>query len=619
MRSAPILALLLACSGSPEPTPTPVGDDGASGDEGGGSADDGGESGEGTGDGTDSGLQPPDVTWCEAGEEPAWKLTDLAPEAGVQHPHSRGRGIVFADFDGDRWPDLYTANDDDENRLYLNNQDGTFRIAADSPELERYTTSVSAADFDADGDLDLWMGCGGFVALCDNGLFRNEGVVDGEVQWTDVTESSGLATAKAGATFGGSWFDYDNDGDLDLFVVNKDLRETWFNGYPSPEPGDWVDITPPEEPDWEGEDYSYADELWRNEGDGTFTNVADSAGIAGGSNSHQAAILDYDQDGWLDVYVPALFQPNLLWHNQGDGTFVEATPDALKVPIAAFGAQAQDFDQDGRIDILVAVHSDRSMDHEFESDRLFLSLADGSWLDATESTELNRVAKEDIDPGPEDYAGAVMGNQAGDLDGDGYMEMLYGDGGPGAGHGRVNRLWTTRQEGDVLRFRSRTEHIDDEPRWTGEGDKPWIYPFRSHGTGFVDFDRDGDMDLFVSNGGLFGDQREPNQLFRNDSSCRNGFVRVELRGTTSNPHGVGAKVQLADGPEDTRSWVHTLNHDLASGFNSSKETLVTVGAGSDAGPYTLTIHWPLTGTEIYEGIERGAEVVIVEGTGIVDP
>lgn len=555
--------------------------------------------------------------WCAPGEEPTWQLTDVAPWAGVQHHWSRGRGITTADLNGDGWPDLYEANDNDVNRLYINQQDGRFAVQQPGPELAVMTTSVSAADYDEDGDLDLWLGCGGFSMLCPNGLFRNDGNdAEGFPVWTEVTVAAGMGTERPAATFGGSWFDYDNDGDLDLFVVNKDLRKTWFDGYPSPEPGDWGDIPEPPEPDWDSEEYTSADVLWRNEGDGSFTDVSEASGLGGEHNSHQAAIADFDLDGDLDVYIPTFFDRNQLYLNDGDGTFTEDTPFELQWPNASFAAQAQDFDGDGLVDILVAAHYDEAMEHIFELDAVYLNQGDGSWVEATEEMELNAVRAEGEATPEVEYAGAVMGNQAGDLDGDGLMEMMYGDGGPGYEHHRVNRLWTVRMEEGGPVFRSRREHVDDRPQWFGPGEQPWTYPFRSHGTGFFDYDRDGDMDLFVSNGGLFADQREPNQLFRNDQSCRMGFVRVILEGTRSNIHGVGARVQLSDGPAGSETWRHTVNHDLASGFNSSKEALVTVGAGSDPGPYTLTVHWPGGDTEVHEGVARGSEVRVVEGEGL---
>ena len=322
------------------------------------------------------------------------------------------------DFDGDGDIDLWLANLGDGSTLFLNDGDGSF-TKQDVPHTT-WATAVAIADYDGDGDPDVFEACGGFSSTCSNGLFRNDGVSDnGKVLFTDVSDSSGIGLPQR-ANHGGAWQDYDMDGDLDLFVASKDVQS--FCAISIHQLWQAIEGRPAVEFDASSEDL-----LYRNRGDGTFEEVAKFAGIADPGDGHQGAWLDYNGDHLPDLFVPVFKGDNLLYRNLGDGRFEEVTPEVLKKPFLAFGAIAEDFDNDGFVDLLVAArHSYREetfLEISTEMHGLYLNNGSG---DFTQTAEASGLANLETMEG----LGGVMGFQSGDLNLDGWLDVVYGNGGP---------------------------------------------------------------------------------------------------------------------------------------------------------------------------------------------
>jgi len=508
------------------------------------------------------------VELCEyvGGAPQELALADAAPEAGVQELVAN-MGIGAEDWDDDGDIDVMLTGASQPTPLYLNAGNGTF-VGASSPPTVQEGTGVSMPDYDGDGDPDLYLSCGQWTFGCSNRLYRNDGPGDdGQPDFVDVTEEAGLHDT-APSNFGGVWADYDLDGDLDLFQATKAIGAG----------------APPE------------DLLYRNDG-GVFVEVGAEAGIDSPTHSHQAAWLDFDEDGFADLYVPTLDGPNHLFHNSGDGTFEEVTTDALAEPMSAFGVIADDFDNDGHIDLMVNGRSDAWIGM-VEEHGLFFGDGAGGWTDASLTIGLNA-------PGDPSTLVETMGFQAADLDLDGYLEVVFGSGDPEAG--AVNSMGTFVSDGEGgVRWEDRSWLIDVPPVGEGLPD----YPYRTHGMAAFDYDGDDLPDLMMGNGG--GGHSGPIRLWRNASPDPGGQVRIRLVGTRSNPDGVGARVRVSDGPEGDSSWeVYRFNWPT-SGFNSSRPRVLRIGTGRCPGPHHVTVTWPDGGRQVVEGAPGGELTTIVE-------
>ena len=206
------------------------------------------------------------------------------------------RGLAWVDYDNDGWIDLSIGNTLGGTRLFQNNRDGSFTdvslaVGYDS-DSTRHAWGTVWADYDNDGDLDWYIVYGGFGPPIENQLWRNDVNVNGK--FTNITDSMG-DTGGAGDTFGAAWGDFDNDGNIDLIISNLNSPLV----------------------------------LLRNRGDGTFQDVTVSAGIVAQDDSRMAPIwIDYDLNGFPDIFIPVLNNPNLLFHNNGNGTFTEVAAQA---------------------------------------------------------------------------------------------------------------------------------------------------------------------------------------------------------------------------------------------------------------------------------------------------
>lgn len=520
-----------------------------------------------------------------------WSLTDVALAAGVQDRLTIQKGVGAADFDGDGDLDLYLANAASTARLLVNEGDGTFRELPDPPGAE-LGWGLVIFDYDLDGDPDIFLSSGGFLGAGTARLFRNEGASadNGFVAFTDQSEASGFGDVPIPA-MGGALADYDLDGDTDIFVP---VQSDFF--------GVAGDISATGDT---------RNRLYRNEGDGTFTEVGQEAGVGASASSSPSAWLDVDEDGWLDLFVPVLHGDNILYRNLGDGTFQKSTPPVLRFPDMSLASIAQDVDHDGHMDLLVSEYYQPWMEFYLPGvsiappwgDRLYLGDGKGGFVDATVASGMSAG-----EPPPE--RAGTMGFQIGDLDLDGYHEILFGNGGPLVQGGEVNRLLSARPGGALgVVFEDRTSLIDSVAAEDGNLLYPYAqYPYRTHGSIFFDYDGDDDVDLFLGNGGADASQIEPNRLFRNDAEPVHGWVKVLLRGVGGEIAGFGSVVRVSDAAGDAATWQVFHSVACSSGFNACVYGAQQIGTGKRAGPYVVTVRWPGAVETVVEDVAPYATV-----------
>jgi len=429
-------------------------------------------------------------------------FADVSGDAGVDDDDN-GAGIAWGDCDNDGYLDLYVVNDvgagyGAENLLYRNNGDGTFTDIAETAGVTSvgYGLCVAWADYDADGLLDFYLTNNAHTIFCygqSNKLYRNKG---GNV-FQDVTESAGVN--EQGNGMGVSWCDYDNDGDQDLLVIN----------FASPYLG-----SPEDNPSV----------LYRNNGDGTFTDVSSIAGISHLDGGHSGIWGDYDNDGDMDLFITnnsttisqsppiSTSGENVLYRNNNDGTFSDVTETAgLDERATSIEATWVDYDNDGDLDLHV-VNGGIQRD---ESSNLYQNNGDGTFIDVA----------------------SIAGIQN-----------------------------------------------------TGNGE----------GATWGDYDNDGDMDFYAVN------YRETNRLYRNYGND-NHWITIKTTGTSDNRAGIGARVVIT-----TDSGSQMREVDGGSGFCSQDSLWVHFGLGSDESINTLKITWPNGTIQTFTDLETNQTIEIAE-------
>jgi len=329
------------------------------------------------------------------------RFLNVAPLVGLDSrgPNMLG-GSVFDDFTGDGRPDILVLSGDWDlgGSLFVNRGDGKFEDRGTSAGLadQMLSVNLAPADFDNDGDLDVLALRGGWEAPYRLSLLRNKG--DGV--FDDVTVSAGLGEPIASQS--AAWGDYDNDGLLDLYVAGEyDLRQV---------------ATP----------QNFC-RLYRNRGDGTFENVAEKAGVQNVGFAKGVAWGDYDDDGDLDLYVSNMMGPNRLYRNNGDGTFTDVAPElGVTEPVDSFSCWFWDYDNDGRLDLFVAGFRASLQDivadmlgqpAKGERPRLYRNLGPEGFKDVAAEVGLNRVT-------------LPMGSNFADIDNDGFLDVFLATGRP---------------------------------------------------------------------------------------------------------------------------------------------------------------------------------------------
>ena len=495
-----------------------------------------------------------------APEAPFARFVDIGPELGLDVLSLSG-GAVADDFDGDGWLDLVVSDWDPsaQIRYFRNTGDGSFSERTREAGLTGILGGLNLihADYDNDGDLDVyvlrgaWLGRSGQYP---NSLLQN----DGQGRFSDVTMAAGLGERHY-PTQTGAWSDYDNDGDLDLYVGNEDA--------PS--------------------------QLFRNEADGTFEDVAPQAGVTNGDMAKAVVWGDYDADRFPDLYVSNFGAPNRLYRNNGDGTFTDIARDAgVAFPFRSFPAWFWDFNNDGLLDLFVSSYerdvTDVAADYfglpaeRTEPDSLYQGDGRGGFRDVAMEMNLTRVTQ-------------PMGSNFGDLDNDGYSDFYLGTGYPEYEGLMPNLLFLNR----------RGSRFADVTTAAGLG-----HLQKGHGVAFADFDHDGDLDLFLEVGGAYAGDVFDNALFENPG-FGNHWLAVRLVGEDSNRSALGARIEAVireDGA--TRSVYRWVNSGGSFGANPLRQHL---GLGRAKSVDLLEIYWPSSGaTQQFRNVPAGQILEVTE-------
>ena len=471
-----------------------------------------------------------------------------------------GRGSAWGDYDNDGDLDIVAVGTYQPHALYRNNGDGTFtNVAAEAGIADpRGGWGSLFADYDNDGYPDLYITRGGWSGAAENTLYHNNG--DGT--FTDVTHAAGVADPQS--SFCAAWADYDNDGYIDLYIADGVI-------------GDGA-----------------ANVLYRNNGDGTFTNTAERAGVANTGNSLGTAWGDYDKDGYIDLHVVNFGQSNVLYRNNGDGTFTDVTATTgMNLPVTdAFVTFFLDVDNDADLDIFI---SNSGSFQDFiagqitgtapqDADRqvLYRNNGDGTFTDVTREAGLY-------------HAFGAMGANFDDIDSDGYLDIYLATGAPQMG--RLERDALFRNNGDGT--------FTDATFALGLGNIG-----KGHGVTFGDADMDGDVDIYVSVGGAFiGDQWH--NLFYQNTGVGNNYLNLKLIGVKSNRDGIGAKVTLHAGDS-------LIYREVSGGcgFGSTNSLQLEIGLGTHTKVDTLEIVWPSGQVDTHRNLSVNQRLVITEGKSL---
>jgi len=506
---------------------------------------------------------------------------------------STGAGAAVADYDGDGDDDVYVGTQQTSqdwlagrkpngNALYRNNGDGTFTdVAAEAGvDLHAWTAGVGFADYDNDGDKDLYVTTWG-----PNVLYRN----DGDGTFTDVTESAGVAGPPDAWSASAAFGDLDNDGDLDLYQANYcefDLRNPPFGGTRTA----WKGIQVYRGPlGFTGQ----ADVLYRNNGDGTFDDVTEPAGIDDYKKPLYGlgvVMFDADDDRDLDIYVANDSCPNYLWRNDGDFRFTDAAgvagvatnEDAREQ--AGMGVDAADFDGDGRIDILVTNFShDWNTLHRNQGGLVFV---DHTFQAGFKDT----------------YLPLAWGTKFLDIDNDGWLDIVVAQGHIYEEVDDHPHLNTHYREANRLYRNLGDGSFENVTATSGPGLK---LHEGSRGVATADYDRDGDVDVFITG------MDELPVLLRNEGGNRRPWISVRLIGTRSNRDAVGARIALEAGGRTQLREVNPFGS-----YQSQSSYAVHFGLGDAETVERLSIRWPSGLEEEFTDLPVRRFVTVTEGKGI---
>lgn len=530
---------------------------------------------------------------------PPFSLKDVTKVAGIDFKHNSGAyggkllpetlgsGCAFLDYDGDGYQDILLVNSMDwpghkrgrsTLKLYRNNRNGTFSDVTKSAglDVELYGMGVAIGDYNNDGFPDVLITCVG-----QNRLFQNTG----KGTFVDATKASGLAGRQAFST-SAVWFDYDRDGWLDLFVCNY---VNW-----SPEHDVFCSL--------DGKNKSYCTPeayrgetcwLFHNRGNGTFEDVTAASGIFDtSSKSLGVAMMDFDQDGWPDLFVANDTQPNKLYRNLRNGKFKDAAVEAGLAfsnegkARAGMGVDVGDFENSGRPGIAIT-----NFDNEMVG--LYRSGAAGQFDDVSLAAGVGAPSKTTLG----------FGCGFADLDLDGRLDLVVANGHiddtvrnirGNVGYAQPPHLFVNLGQGKFQDV-------------AGSQGGDFAAPRVGRGLAFGDFDRDGDVDiLLTTNNG-------PAYLFRNDVQPGNKSLRLYLTGTKSNRDAIGAVVRVYHGGLSQMRWVRS-----GSSYLSQSERALTFGVGRADQVDRVTVEWPSGSQQEFTKMPTQNAHQIDENTGLSD-
>lgn len=552
-------------------------------------------------------LPIPQRIWAAASgktQPPFSRFTDVAQRAGLTHAilygdtnHNtyivevNGAGCAFFDYDNDGWMDalilggrkLEGVPPGSGNRLYHNNRDGTFTDVTEKSGLADpgWACGVCVGDYNNDGFEDLYITYYG-----QNKLYRNN--ADGT--FTDVTAKAGLLDSRTRFGSGCTFVDYNRDGLLDLFVSNYvdiDLQTAPLPSLSIPN-CNFEGIPTNCGPSGLGFPFH---SLYRNNGDGTFTDVSKESGIGAIRSSYgfTAVAFDADEDGWQDIFVACDQTPSLLLLNNHDGTFRE---EGLLRGVAVsrdgnllggMGVGVGDYDLDGHLDILKThfVH---------QATGLYHNNGKAEFEDVTSRAGLGAERRF-----------TSWGTGLVDLDNDGYPDIFIVSGTVAPELERVYAKYPARNQRLIFCNQRNGTFVE-----LGDETGPGISAkYVSRGCAFGDFDNDGDLDMLIMN------RNDPPSLLRNDAPAGNHWLKVRLEGTRSNCSAIGSRVLAHYGGKAQAQCVTS-----QSSFLSANDPRLHFGLGPVV-TVELEVHWPTGISETFPRISADQLITIREGKGIV--
>jgi hypothetical protein len=537
------------------------------------------------------------------------QFVDVGREAGLNSPNvwgdpshkrfiieAKGSGIAFFDYDHDGWLDIYLTNGSrlgepwpagqaPTSHLYKNNRDGTFTDVTDKSGIARtgWQTGVCVGDYDNDGWDDLFCCFWGH-----NILFHNNG--DGS--FTDVTKKAGLYNEQVRWGSGCTFLDYDRDGHLDLFVCNYIKLDPGETSASNPTACQWKGIPVMCGPRGLTGDTNI---LYHNNGDGTFTDVSQKAGILkpGPRYSITAVSSDYDNDGWPDIYVAVDSEPSILFRNNHDGTFTDVAVMAGCAysenghEQAGMGVAVADYDCDGWFDIFKTNFAD-------DTCNLYHNNGDGTFNDVTFASGIG-INNQYVAWG----CGFI------DYDNDGWADIIQVNGHvyPEIGGHEIGQTYKNPR---LVYKNMGNGQFKDVSSAMGPG---ITQHYSSRGAAFGDYDNDGDIDALVLN---LGDLPS---LLRNDGGNKQNWIKIKLVGTKCNRTAIGARVRVVVGG-------HSQIDEVRSGSSvmSQSDLRLHFGLGKSQQVDLIEVKWPTTQkTESFNKVKANQILTIREGSGIVDP
>jgi len=523
-------------------------------------------------------------------------LEDVSDRVGINFRHTDGSsgrryilepmsaGLALFDYDGDGRIDIYFLNGaplpgyqfstPPRNALWRNNGDGTFSDVTDRAGVgdTGFGLGVTVADYDNDGHPDIFLNNYGR-----NVLYHNQG--DGTFE--DVTEVTGVAGRDDCVGAGALFLDIEGDGDLDLYVgnylrfdpsMNVERMVDGMRHYPSPR--DYLPIP---------------DSLFRNDGDGKFTDISEESGIAAVAGTAMGMIAaDVDDDGDTDIFVLNDVAENFLFVNDGSGRFEERAVEAGLAynaqgeENASMGVDAADYDHDGRLDFYMTAYED-------ELTILYKNLGGGFFEDVTRLT----------DAGQGTYFHVNWGVCWADFDNDGNPDVFVANGHTEDNAERRRSATAWRVANLLLRNTGDGKFVDVSSQ-AGSGMRP---VFASRGAAVADLDNDGDLDLVILN------SRETPTIVRNDTRNGNHWVQIILEGKTANRDGVGSQVKVIAG-----DLVQLQERHSGRGYQSHWGDRLHFGLGKHTKIDRVEVRWMGGTTETYDNLPVDRFILLRQGS-----
>ncbi|MBM84307.1 MAG: hypothetical protein CMJ78_27440 [Planctomycetaceae bacterium] len=487
------------------------------------------------------------------------KFRNISADVGLDTLSLAG-GIVLDDFNGDHLIDVLVSTWHTEGQLqyFQRQKDGSFQDKTDDAGLVGLFGGLNMlqADYDNDGDVDVLVLRGGWISAGrphPNSLLQN----DGKGHFRDVTLMAGLGEVHR-AILTADWADYDNDGDLDLYLGNE-LQPS---------------------------------QLFQNNGDGTFQDVAQTAGVSNRLIARGVSWGDFNEDRYPDLYVSNYSSPNRLYQNNKDGTFTDVGRD-LRVagPVRSFPAWFWDYNNDGHLDLYVSaydidekkwIYDYLGMPHDGMTDRLYHG-SGGTFQEVSSDHGVDLMT-------------LPMGSNFGDINNDGFLDYYLGTGYTDFEALMPNRMFLNQQG----------EKFQEVTIAGGFG-----HLQKGHGIAFADFDQDGDQDVFSQLGGSFNGDAFQNALYENPG-FKNHWLIVKLIGEKSNRSGIGAKIRVVlEEDSAERSVYRWVNSGGSFGANPLRQH---IGLGKASSIKRLEIYWPTSDTtQTFEDLAVNQFLVITEG------